>query len=216
MQFIGRQKELSFLNDAYGSNRPELILVTGRRRIGKTALLSQFAKDKPCLFFSCTQSGNREQLERLSRAVLANATPASRYLSRFDDWESAFEELAALPAAGKKLIILDEFPYLVEQNSAIPSILQNVWDRVLQYEDLMLVLCGSAVAFMEKELTGYKSPLYGRFTGRVRLRPLGCRDAFRFFPSWSLEERMVAYAMLGGTPMHLAMFDPSRTLRENV
>ena len=76
MKFIGRTQELAFLKDAYRSNKAEFILVSGRRRIGKTALLAEFAKDKPCLFFSCTQSGNREQLERFSRAVLSQGTPA--------------------------------------------------------------------------------------------------------------------------------------------
>ena len=215
MKFIGRTQELAFLKDAYRSNKAEFILVSGRRRIGKTALLAEFAKDKPCLFFSCTQSGNREQLERFSRAVLSQGTPASRYLTRFDDWETAFEELSRLSGAGRKLIIIDEFPYLAEQNAAIPSILQNIWDRVLQHENVMLVLCGSAVSFMEKELTGYKSPLYGRFTGTLRLKPLGYRDAFRFFPDWSDEEKMLGYAMLGGTPLYLSMFDPSRSLKDN-
>ena len=216
MKFIGRKQELAFLNDAYRSNKAEFILVSGRRRIGKTALLAEFAKDKPCLFFSCTQSGNREQLERFSRAVLAQGTPASKYLTKFDGWEPAFEELSRLPGAGRKLIIIDEFPYLVEQNAAIPSILQKIWDRVLQQENVMLVLCGSAVSFMEKELTGYKSPLYGRFTGTLRLKPLSYRDAFRFFPDWSNEDKMLGYALLGGTPLYLSMFDPVRSLKENV
>lgn len=215
MKFIGRTQELAFLNDAYRSNKAEFILVSGRRRIGKTALLAEFAKDKQCLFFSCTQSGNREQLERFSRAVLSHGTPASRYLTRFDDWETAFEELSRLSGAGRKLIIIDEFPYLVEQNQEITSILQNVWDRVLQQENVMIILCGSAVSFMEKELTGYKSPLYGRFTGTVRLKPLGYRDAFRFFPDWNDEDKMLGYALLGGTPLYLSMFDPSRSLKEN-
>ena len=215
MKFIGRTQELAFLNDAYRSNKAEFILVSGRRRIGKTALLAEFAKDKQCLFFSCTQSGNREQLERFSRAVLSHGTPASRYLTRFDDWETAFEELSRLSGVGRKLIIIDEFPYLVEQNQEITSILQNVWDRVLQQENVMIILCGSAVSFMEKELTGYKSPLYGRFTGTVRLKPLGYRDAFRFFPDWNDEDKILGYALLGGTPLYLSMFDPSRSLKEN-
>lgn len=216
MQFIGRKRELAFLTDAYQSNKAEFLLVSGRRRIGKTALLSEFAQGKACLFFSCTQSGNLEQLTRFSRAVLSLGTPAAKYLTRFDDWETAFEELARVPGAGRKLIIIDEFPYLAEQNKAIPSILQNVWDRVLQHENVMLILCGSAVSFMEKELTGYKSPLYGRFTGKIQLKPLGYRDAFRFFPNWSDEEKVLAYAILGGTPLYLSMFDPMRSLRENV
>lgn len=214
--FIGRQQELDFLEKRYASSKAELIVLYGRRRIGKTELLNEFIKDKKAVFYSCTEVPDKEQLERFSRRVLALGLPASRYIRSFSNWEEALESVKDFPWEGKKILVIDEFPYMCRGNPSIPSILQTLWDRELRHENIMIILCGSAMSFIEKEILGEKNPLYGRATGIYKLGPLPFRDAARFFPQYSLEDQLVAYAILGGVPYYLAAFDPSLSLADNI
>ena len=137
--FVGRKQELAFLEERYQSSRAELIVLYGRRRIGKTELLRQFAKGKDAVFYACTECPDSEQLARFSGRMLATGMPAGRYISQFSDWEAAFRSVTELPMTGKKLLIIDEFPYMVQGNTSIPSVLQNLWDELLQHEQVMLV-----------------------------------------------------------------------------
>ena len=147
--FVGRKKELDFLNERYQSAKAELIVLYGRRRIGKTELLHQFAKDKQAVFYACNECTDDEQLARFSRRMLATGMPASQYVNTFETWETALKSMLELPGDGKKLLIIDEFPYMAQGSRAIPSILQNLWDHVLQRENVMLVLCGSSISFID-------------------------------------------------------------------
>ena len=214
--FVGRKKELSFLEERYTSDHAELIVLYGRRRIGKTELLRQFVQDKPAVFYACTECTDTEQLARFSKRMLATGMPAGQYINAFSDWETAFRSLTELPAAGKKLLIIDEFPYMVQGNTSIPSVLQNLWDEVLQNEQVMVILCGSSLSFMEKELLAEKNPLYGRATGIYRLQALTFTETRQFFPKCSLEQQLAYYAILGGIPHYLQQFDAEASLADNV
>ena len=214
--FVGRKEELAFLEARYQSAKAEFVILYGRRRIGKTELLHQFAKDKQAVFYACNECPDAEQLARFSRRMLATGMPASQYVSTFPTWEAALKSVTELPSAGKKLLIIDEFPYMAQGNSAIPSILQNLWDNVLQRENVMLILCGSSISFIERDLLGEKNPLYGRATGIYRLQPLSLRESRGFFPHSSLETQLTYYAILGGIPHYLQQFDDDATIEENV
>ena len=214
--FVGRKEELAFLEARYQSAKAEFVILYGRRRIGKTELLHQFAKDKQAVFYACNECPDAEQLARFSRRMLATGMPASQYVSTFPTWEAALKSVTELPSAGKKLLIIDEFPYMAQGNSAIPSILQNLWDNVLQRENVMLILCGSSISFIERDLLGEKNPLYGRATGIYRLQPLSFRESRGFFPHSSLETQLTYYAILGGIPHYLQQFDDDATIEENV
>jgi len=132
--FIGREQELQFLNDSYNENKGQLIVLYGRRRVGKTETLREFCKDKPHVFFSCTQSTDKAQLSRFSAILLKENIPARDYINEFSDWEKAFRSVLDLPYGdSKKLIIIDEFPYMCKGNPSIPSILQNLWD--IEFKD---------------------------------------------------------------------------------
>ena len=111
---------------------------------------------------------------------------------------------------------MDEFPYICEANKGLPSLLQKFWDTRGKRSQLMLVLCGSQVSFMEDEVLSERSPLFGRRTGQRRLQPLRPLECLRFFPGWDLEDRITAFAALGGMPAYLQRFDPERGLRENL
>ena len=147
--FIGREKDLGFLKDRYEDSKGQLIVLYGRRRVGKTETLREFCKDKPHVFYSCTQSTDRIQIARFSRSMLKEDIPAGRYLSEFPDWETAFRSIADLPYGEKKrLVVIDEFPYMCRGNRSIPSILQNLWDTELKEKNVMIILCGSSMSFI--------------------------------------------------------------------
>lgn len=215
--FIGREVELAFLQDKYDEKRGQLIVLYGRRRVGKTETLREFCKGKPHVFYSCTQSTDKVQLAKFSKQIFKENIPAKQYISEFADWESAFRSVLELPYGDeKRLLIIDEFPYMCKGNKSIPSILQNLWDAELKEKNVMIVLCGSAMSFMEKELLAEKNPLYGRATGIYKMSEMGFYDAVKFFSDYSDKDKVLAYSILGGIPHYLRQFRPELSVAENI
>ena len=215
--FIGREMELKFLQDKYIENKGQLIVLYGRRRVGKTETLREFCKDKPHIFFSCTQTTDRVQLNKFSAQMLKENIPARQYISEFADWEKAFYSILDLPyGENKKLIIIDEFPYMCKGNASIPSILQNLWDTEFKDKNVMIILCGSSMGFIEKEILSEKNPLYGRATGIYKMKEMGFYDAIRFFPDYSDKDKVLAYSILGGIPHYLNQFNAKLSIEENI
>lgn len=215
--FIGRETELKFLNDKYETEGGQLVVLYGRRRVGKTETLREFCKGKPHIFFSYTQTTDRVQLQKFSKQVLKENIPARNYITEFADWEKAFRAILDLPYGdSKKLIVIDEFPYMCKGNKSIPSILQNLWDAELRDANVMIVLCGSAMSFIEKELLAEKNPLYGRATGIYKMKEMGFYDAVKFFPEYSSRDKVIAYSVLGGIPHYLRQWNPKLPVAENI
>lgn len=215
--FIGRESELQFLEDRYHTQGGQLIVLYGRRRIGKTETLRQFCKGKPHVFFACRECTDKLQLKTFSEKLLREDIPAKQYINQFADWERAFRAILELPYGdAKKLLVIDEFPYMCKDNAAIPSILQNLWDEVLKDANVMLILCGSAMSFIEKELLAEKNPLYGRATGIYKMTEMGFYDAVKFFPDYSPRDQVLLYSVLGGIPHYLRQFDAGLSLGENI
>lgn len=215
--FIGRTAELRFLKDKYDEPQGQLVVLYGRRRVGKTETLREFCKGKPHIFYSCTQSTDKVQLAKFSKHLLKEDIPAKQYVSEFADWESALRAILDLPFGdAKKLIVIDEFPYMCKGNKSIPSILQYLWDREFKDQNVMIVLCGSAMSFMEKELLAEKNPLYGRATGIYKMNEMGFYDAIKFFPDYSDKDKVLAYSILGGIPHYLRQFNPALSLDDNI
>lgn len=215
--FIGREAELGFLEGKYAEPGGQLVILYGRRRVGKTETLREFCRGKPHFFYSCTQSTDRVQLNRFSKQLLKEGVPAGRYISSFEDWEAAFHSLPELPyGERKRLVVIDEFPYMCKGNSSIPSILQNLWDGELRDSNVMIVLCGSAMSFIENELLAEKNPLYGRATGIYKMKEMGFYDAMRFFSDYPARDKVIAYAVLGGIPHYLSQWRPELSVEENI
>lgn len=215
--FIGRETELRFLNDKYKERNGQMIVLYGRRRVGKTEALREFCKEKRHIFFSCTQSTDRVQLARFSKQILKEDIPAKQYITQFSDWEKAFRAILDLPyGEDKKLVVIDEFPYMCRGNKSIPSILQNLWDAELRDSNVMIILCGSAMSFIEKELLAEKNPLYGRATGIYKMKEMGFYDAMKFFPGYSDRDKVIAYAVLGGIPHYLNQWNGDISVGENI
>lgn len=116
----------------------------------------------------------------------------------------------------KKLVVIDEFPYMCKENQSIPSILQNLWDEILKDENVMLILCRSAMSFIEKEILAEKNPLYGRATGIYKMKEMEFYKAIQFFPNYFDRDKVLAYAILGGISHYLKRFDSGLTLAENI
>jgi uncharacterized protein len=216
--FIGRDKEVAALEGRYASSDSELLVVYGRRRVGKTELLTHVTQGKPTIFFTANAKLPVAQIRGFMRAAarwlrvpaLAEAAPA--------DWEAAFGlVLGAAPKDRKLLLIFDEFQWACRSSPELPSVIQQLWDHKWQNSgSLMLVLCGSFIGFMEREVLGGRSPLYGRRTGSFKLEPFSFLDAARFHPRWSAEEHARAYFICGGIPAYLRRLKSDMSVAQNI
>ena len=204
--FINRDQELTVLERMFQSGAAQFFVLYGRRRVGKTELLLQFCKDKRSIYFLASQLKERDHLRQLTEiARHAINDPLLQNLV-FEDWESALIYFAQQTQKERLVLVLDEFQYLCEDNAALPSLIQRFWDLHGKNSKLFLILCGSQVSFMEREVLAERSPLYGRRTGQLRLTPLSYRDSGYFFPEYSAKEKLIAYGILGGIPAYLNRF----------
>ncbi len=212
MKFINRKRELEFLNKAFASKQAELIILYGRRRVGKTELLLHFAKGKPYVYFQASETSEKDNLHNLYEKI---GEHFKEDLGGFQEtWENLFKFLAG--KKGRFALIIDEFPYLVVQNDAISSIFQGGWDEHLKNSDIMLVLNGSSVSMMEEHTLFYKAPLYGRRTGQWKVETLPFGEISHFFPKYSMQEIIETYGAVDSIPAYLAKFDQSLGVWENV
>lgn len=217
-KFTGRKDELSFLQEKYNSKNAELLIIYGRRRVGKTETLVHFTADKQPLFFTCTQTEDHNQLKNFSYELLSFNIPQAKYISEFSNWERAFLAVTDISRTDdkKQILVIDEFPYMAKENPEIPSILQKLWDTQLKNSNLMIILCGSSMSYIEKEILSEKNPLYGRATGIYKMLPMPYSDAKEFFPTWTQQNKIIAYSILGGIPYYLNQFDQNKSLKENI
>ena len=201
MKFIGRSAELSALDRMYNSF--EMMILYGRRRVGKTTLLNQFAEEKNVLFYTGVESKDGENLTEFGRAVFShfsNVNAAGIEFRSYQDVLAYITDCVKRETSGKReVIIIDEYPY-------------REWKAL----NIMLILCGSSIAFMEEEVLGQKSPLYGRRTGQIDLQPFDYLTSAEFVPSYTPEEKAIAYGITGGIPRYLSLLDPEKTLEENI
>ena len=212
MTFYDRVEELAALSAAFNSPGPDVFVVYGRRRVGKTELLKEFCTDRPHIYFLAAQEAENRQREKFIDQVAAffdDRTP------RIDGWDEAFDYLGEKLQSEAVVVVIDEFPSLVTENDSVLSYVQGFVDEQLQETDSMLVLCGSSVSTMESEVLGHESPLYGRRAGQLDVRPFSFQQA-REVIDYETADAIRSYAITGGTPMYLTLFDYGRSLAENV
>ena len=203
--FVNRNEELAILKNTLLSDRAELFVLYGRRRVGKTELLKQIlTANKNAVYFLGRFESPKDMVLRLSNIVAKKFNDERLAKFPFRDLDEAFHYFA-----GKKglVIILDEFPYMVSSDPALPSIMQDYWDNKLKKTDIKIFICGSSIGMMEKHFFNYSSPLYGRRTKQFKLQPLGFSALKDFFPSASLEELLAIYAVFGGTPAYMLEYE---------
>jgi AAA+ ATPase superfamily predicted ATPase len=211
---LDRDPEWTELARAWQRPGPELIIVLGRRRAGKSFLLKHFSEMVGGMYYQATKRTEGDQLAKLSAIVGQQLGGLGSALS-FPDWESFLDYLSSRAAAEPYLLILDEFTYLVEASPALPSILQSYWDHRWPDTRLKLVLSGSHITAMLR-LEAADQPLYGRRTVRLDIHPFDYLDAARFLAPYSPRDRMRAYGIFGGLPGHVAVLDTTMSLEENV
>jgi AAA+ ATPase superfamily predicted ATPase len=213
--FVDREREMAMLEERYRSDQAELFVLYGRRRVGKTELLRAFCGNRRHVFFVADLSSEALLLATFSRAIgeslLGPGTPLA-----FASWDAAFEYLAEVAGDERLVVVLDEFGYLAQANPAFPSILQRLWDTRLRDTHIFLILCGSTISLMEREVLTYRAPLYGRRTGQFLLSALEFPTLASFFPRYGPEDLVTAYAILGGTPAYLRQFEDRLPLAANI
>jgi AAA+ ATPase superfamily predicted ATPase len=212
MTFYDREAELDTLTDAVESPGSDFIVVYGRRRVGKTELLKEFCGNHPHIYFLAAQEAEQRQREKFLDQI---ADHFDERVPRIDGWDEAFEYLGEQLQREDLIVVIDEFPYLVEENDSLPSYVQGFVDQELDGTDSMLVLCGSSVSTMESEILGHESPLYGRRTAQLDVTPFSFQQA-REVISYDIRDAIRSYAVTGGTPMYLTLFDYTQSLAANI
>ena len=215
VKFLGRNEELSMLEREY-SNNHSFVVIYGRRRIGKTTLIKEFIKDKKALYFLADIESERQNMNKLTRKIADFI--GQPYLAdvRFESWQKLFTAFADNCPEQQKILVIDEFQYLVQSNPAFPSVFQEVWDEIFMQKNIMVILCGSHISMMLSEVLNHSSPLYGRRTAQIRLQPLKFSEFSQAFPEHSFEDRVKIYSVTGGVPKYIEFFCNSRSLEENI
>ena len=213
--FIGRENELDTLNRLYHSDKFEFAVIYGRRRVGKTALINEFAKDKDTIFFTGVETNAKQTLDNLSRCIMEyNAGIAAG--ASFNDFQMALEYVFKLAKAKRIVLVIDEYPYVARASKSLASTLQLLIDKNKDTSKLFLILCGSSMSYMEDHVLAYKAPLYGRRTAQLKVRPFEFSEACRYFKNFSDEDKALAYGIAGGTPQYLMQLDDRLSIEENI
>jgi uncharacterized protein len=214
MEFFNRVDELAALQESWAADDGSLFVLWGRRRVGKTELLSRFVEGKRALYFEATDAGSADQLRDLSRELArawGNELLSSQPLT---SWEAALTAIEQYAASERTIVVLDEFQYLAAQDRELSSLLNRWWRRVARRLDLMLVLAGSEVSFFERDVLA--GQMYGRRTGQLHLTPLDYRCAALFVANYSAQDKIRTYAVCGGMPYYLERFEDRVGLDENI
>lgn len=214
MEFINRKKELLFLEEKWKEPGAQFIVLWGKRRVGKTELVKQFLKDKAHIYFLSESTNEHEQLKRFSSSIGGLFKEPLLNTRGFAQWEESFKYIKEKNL--KFVLAIDEFPYLIESNNAIPSLFQKAWDEYWSKSNVFLVLLGSSITMMETEVLGYKSPLYGRRTGQWKVEPMTFDAVSHFREGNSFEDRLMHYSVAGGMPAYWLQFSPKKNFLLNL
>ncbi len=213
--FVGRERELASLKEFYEKDGIGMTVIYGRRRIGKSTLITEFIKDKKCIFYTATKVGKTRNLELFSKQVVNLLMPGVENIS-FGTLEAVFDFITRNIGNEKIILVIDELPYWAEKDDALLSVLQKYIDRDWNDKNLKVILCGSALSFMEKKVLSEKSPLFGRRDSQIKLEAFHYVDAAKFVPNYSNEDKAICYGITGGVAKYLSMIDPKKSMDENI
>ncbi len=204
--FVDRELEMETLNREYNRKGSSLVILYGRRRVGKTTLITEFIKNKKALFFLAS-----EESETQNRAAFKDkaADFIDNELLRNADvknWDVIFKAIMDTKFTTKPVIVIDEFQYIGKSNPAFPSVFQRMWEEVLKDKEVMVILCGSLISMMESQTLAYNSPLYGRRTAQIKLKQIPFKYYREFFPLKTPKELIEMYAITGGVPKYIELF----------
>ena len=213
--FIGRERELASLRQLYHSDKFEFVVLYGRRRVGKTALINHFIDGKKAIYFMGVESNAKQNLENFSKSIIEYASGIEAETS-FASFQAALETVFRLSENERIILAIDEYPYVARASKSLASTLQLLIDKYKDRSRLMLILCGSSMSYMEDHVLAYKAPLYGRRTAQIKLQPFDFAETCCYFGSFSTEEKALAYGIVGGTPQYLLQMNDRLSIEENV
>lgn len=211
-QFIDRELEMETLQNEYERDGSALVVLYGRRRVGKTTLISEFIKDKKALFFLASEEAESQNRNAFKEKVAEFIDSNLLRSADIKNWDVLFKAIMDTPFESKPILVLDEFQYLGKSNPAFPSIFQRIWEEILKNKSVMVILCGSLISMMESQTLAYGSPLYGRRTAQIRLKQIPFGYYHEFFPNKSRKELIEMYAVTGGVPKYIELFSESKDI----
>lgn len=212
--FYCREEELRTMNNRYKKGHFECVVIYGRRRVGKTALINEFCKGKPTVYFSALNASSQENLEALSKAIYTCQNPDSTSAPTYRSYEDALEAITGMAMEKRLVFVIDEYPYLAKAEKSISSRLQHIIDHSWQDSRIYLILCGSSMSFMEYQVLGYESPLYGRRTAQFKIQALTYREITEFHPELKAADQALLYGVTGGIPHYINKLDVESNLDE--
>lgn len=211
-KFIDRKEEMETLENEYSRDGASLVILYGRRRVGKTTLISEFIKDKKALFFLASEESevqNRNAFQEKAAQFIENDLLQS---TRVTSWDAIFKAITDTHFETKPIIVIDEFQYIGKSNPAFPSVFQRIWEEILKNQSVMVILCGSLISMMVSQTLSYESPLYGRRTAQIRLKQIPFRYYREFFPEKSENECIEMYSVTGGVPKYVESFSDEKDI----
>ena len=213
--FIGRERELAALNKLYASDRFEFAVIYGRRRVGKTALITRFINDKNAIYFMGVESNAKQNLENFSKSIMSCQTGMNAETS-FLSFQAALEYVFTLSQKERIVLTIDEYPYVARSSKSLASTIQLLIDQYKDTSKLMLILCGSSMSYMEDHVLAYKAPLYGRRTAQMKILPFDFAETCRYFRNFTPEKKAYIYGIAGGTPQYLLQMNDRLSIEDNI
>lgn len=215
MVFIDRERELGHLNAEYGKNGAKFIVIYGRRRVGKTTLIEEFLRSKKdIIYYTADQQLEQQQIEDFKRQVAPYARDEFLEKTRFENWDQFFSYLSSkvVPKDKRLVLAIDEVTYIIKNNPAFPSILQKYWDKCLSKTNVFLLISGSLVGLMLKDVLSYGSPLYGRRTSQMQIEPFDLKTSSEFLKGRIIEDKIAIYSLVGGVAKYLVLASEEKSV----
>lgn len=213
--FIGRNRELETLNRLYRSDKFEFVVIYGRRRVGKTALINHFIDEKKAIYFMGVESNEKQNLENFSKSIIAFSSGIQAETS-FSSYQAALEYAFKLAENERIILAIDEYPYVARSSKSLASTLQMLIDKYKDNSKLMIILCGSSMSYMEDNVLAYKAPLYGRRTAQMKIEPFDFDECCTYLTGLSDEDKAYIYGIVGGTPQYLIQVSNDLSVEENI
>ncbi len=214
--FIGRKRELTDLKHRYENGKFEFAVIYGRRRVGKTTLINEFVKDKEVIFYTGIEGNEKENLEGLSKSIYSLSQDFADTSSIFASFQEALDTAFRIAEKRRIVFVIDEYPYIAGSYKALSSILQILIDRNKNASKMFLILCGSSLSFMENQVLGYKSPLFGRRTCQYKIMPFDFFETKDYYNKFISTDLAVIYGITGGIPLYMSLMSDNLSVEENI
>ena len=214
--FIGRVRELDDLNRRYASGKFECAIIYGRRRVGKTTLINEFIKDKDVISYTGIEGNEKENLEGLSKSIYSLSQDFADTSSSFAGFQEALETAFKIAEKRRIIFVIDEYPYIANSYKALSSILQILIDKYKGTSKMFLILCGSSLSFMENQVLGYESPLFGRRTCQYKIKPFDFFEIKNYYTKFTGHDLATIYGITGGIPLYMSLMNDNLSVEDNI